>query len=40
MFDSIREDPEFQKIVEDLEAKYLAEHNRIGQFLQDSDWLA
>ena len=31
LFDSIRNEPEFQQIVRDVEAKYQAEHERVRQ---------
>jgi len=34
-FDSIRNDPEFKKIIVDLEAKYLAEHERVRKWLEE-----
>ena len=39
MFDSIREEPEFQQIVRDVEAKYQAEHERVRQWLEDNEML-
>ena len=39
MFDSIRNEPEFQQIVRDVEAKYEAEHERVRQWLEDNDML-
>jgi hypothetical protein len=29
LFNSIRNEPEFQQIAKDIEAKYLAEHERV-----------
>ena len=39
MFDSIRDEPEFQQIVRDVEAKYQAEHERVGKWLEENDML-
>jgi TolB-like protein len=39
MFDSIRDEPEFQQIVRDLEAKYQAEHERVRKWLEENDML-
>jgi len=39
MFDSIRDEPEFQQIVRDIEAKYQAEHERVRQWLEENDML-
>ena len=39
MFDSLRHEPEFKKIVRDVEAKYLAEHERVKQWLEENDML-
>jgi tetratricopeptide (TPR) repeat protein len=39
MFDSIREEPEFQQIVLDVEAKYQAEHERVRQWLEENEML-
>jgi len=39
MFDSIREEPEFQLIVRDVEAKYQAEHERVRKWLEENDML-
>ena len=36
-FNSIRDEPEFQQIVRDLEAKYQAEHERVRQWLEEND---
>jgi TolB-like protein len=35
MFDSIRGEPEFQQILRDVEAKYQAEHERVGKWLEE-----
>ena len=37
LFDSIRDEPEFQQIVHDVEAKYQAEHERVRQWLEEND---
>ena len=39
LFESIRGEPEFQQIVRDIEAKYLAEHERVRQWLEENDML-
>jgi TolB-like protein len=39
LFDSIRDEPEFQRIVRDVEAKYQAEHERVRQWLEENDML-
>jgi len=39
LFDSIRDEPEFQQIVRDVESKYQAEHERIRQWLEENDML-
>jgi tetratricopeptide (TPR) repeat protein len=38
-FDSIRDEPEFQQIVRDVEAKYQAEHERVRQWLEENEML-
>jgi TolB-like protein len=35
LFDSIRNEPEFQQIVKDVEAKYQAEHERVRKWLEE-----
>lgn len=35
LFKSIRNEPEFQKIVKDVEAKYQAEHERVRRWLEE-----
>jgi TolB-like protein len=35
LFDSIRDEPEFQQIVSDMEAKYQAEHERVRKWLEE-----
>jgi len=37
--DSIRDEPEFQKIVRDVESKYQAEHERVRQWLEENEML-
>jgi len=39
LFDSIRDEPEFQQIVRDLEAKYQAEHERVRKWLEEQEML-
>jgi TolB-like protein/Tfp pilus assembly protein PilF len=39
LFDSIRNETEFQKIVRDIEAKYQAEHERIRKWLEEQGML-
>ena len=39
MFDSIRNEPEFQQILRDVEAKYQAEHDRVGKWLEEQGML-
>jgi hypothetical protein len=39
LFVSIRDEPEFQQIVRDVEAKYKAEHKRVRQWLEENDML-
>jgi len=38
-FNSIRDEPEFQQIVRDVETKYQAEHERVRQWLEENDML-
>jgi hypothetical protein len=35
LFKSIRSEPEFQKIVKDMEDKYQAEHERVRKWLKE-----
>jgi hypothetical protein len=35
LFNSIRSEPEFQQIVQDVEAKYQAEHERVRKWLEE-----
>jgi TolB-like protein len=37
LFNHIRNEPEFQQIVRDVEAKYQAEHERVRQWLEEND---
>jgi len=37
LFDSIRDEEEFQQIVRDFEAKYQAEHERVRKWLEEND---
>jgi hypothetical protein len=39
LFDSIRDEPEFQQIVHEVEAKYHAEHERVRKWLEENDML-
>jgi len=39
LFNSIRDEPEFQQILRDVEAKYQAEHERVRQWLEENDML-
>jgi hypothetical protein len=39
LLDNIRDEPEFQQIVKDVEAKYQAEHERVRQWLEENDML-
>ncbi len=39
LFNSIRDEPEFQQIVRDVEAKYQAEHERVRQWLVENGML-
>jgi TolB-like protein/Tfp pilus assembly protein PilF len=38
-FNSIRDEPEFQQIMDELESKYQAEHERVRQWLEENDML-
>jgi len=35
LFNSIRNEPEFQQIISDMETKYQAEHERVGKWLEE-----
>ena len=39
IFDSIRDEPEFQQILHDVETKYFAEHERVRLWLEENDRL-
>ena len=39
MFNSLRNEPEFQQIARDIEAKYQAEHERIRRWLEENKML-
>ena len=39
LFNSIRDEPEFQQIVRDVEAKHQAENERVRQWLEENDML-
>jgi len=39
LFDSIRDEPEFQQIARDIEAKYQAEHERVRKWLEEQGML-
>jgi tetratricopeptide (TPR) repeat protein len=39
LFNSIRDEPEFQQIVSEIEAKYQAEHERVRKWLEDQGLL-
>jgi TolB-like protein/AraC-like DNA-binding protein/tetratricopeptide (TPR) repeat protein len=39
LFDNIRQEPRFQKILKDVEAKYQAEHIRVGKWLKEKGLL-
>lgn len=39
IFDNIREEPEFQQILREVEAKYQAENERVGLWLEEYDIL-
>jgi len=39
LFDSIRDEPEFQQIISDVEAKYQAEHERVKKWLEENDMM-
>jgi hypothetical protein len=39
LFNSIRNEPEFQQIVKNVEAKYQAEHERVRKWLQGQGML-
>jgi hypothetical protein len=39
LFDSIKNEPEFQQIVIDIETKYNAEHQRVRKWLEEQGML-
>jgi hypothetical protein len=39
LFNSIRNEPEFQQILRDVEAKYQAEHERVKKWLEEQGML-
>ncbi|MBN1183169.1 MAG: hypothetical protein JXB49_12825 [Bacteroidales bacterium] len=39
LFNSIRNEPDFQKIVDDMEAKHQTEHERVRKWLEENDML-
>jgi TolB-like protein/Tfp pilus assembly protein PilF len=39
LFDSIKDEPEFQQIVRDVESKHQAEHERVRKWLEENDML-
>jgi hypothetical protein len=39
LFDTIRNEPEFQQIVRDVETKYQAEHERVRKWLEENNML-
>lgn len=39
LFNSLRNEPEFQQIVRDVEAKYQAEHERVRKWMGEQDML-
>jgi TolB-like protein/tetratricopeptide (TPR) repeat protein len=39
LFDNIRDEPEFQQIFRDIEAKYQAEHEKVKKWLEENDML-
>jgi len=39
LFENIRDEPEFQQITRDVEAKYQAEHARVRKWLEENDML-
>jgi TolB-like protein/AraC-like DNA-binding protein len=38
-FDNMRREPRFQKILKDVEAKYQAEHQRVGKWLKEQEMI-
>ena len=39
LFDNIREEPEYQQLVRDIEARYMAAHEGVRQWLEENDML-
>ena len=39
IFDNIRDEPEFQQIVREIETKYQAEHESVRKWLEENDML-
>jgi hypothetical protein len=39
LFEGIKDEPEFQSIVRDIEANYQAEHERVRKWLEGNDML-
>lgn len=39
LFDSIREEPEFQQILRDVKAKYQDDYNKVRSWLEENDLL-
>ena len=39
LFDSIKDEPEFQQIVKDMEVKYQEEHERVRQWLEENEMM-
>jgi TolB-like protein/AraC-like DNA-binding protein/Tfp pilus assembly protein PilF len=39
LFENIRDEPEFQQIVKDVESKFQAEHERVRQWLEENDMI-
>ena len=39
LFNNIRDNPEFQQILRNVETRYQAEHERIRQWLEENDML-
>jgi len=39
LFETIRDEPEYQQVVRDMEAKYKAEHERVRKWLEENDKL-
>jgi len=39
LFNPIRDEPEFQQILNEVEAKYQAEHERVRKWMEENDRL-